>query len=303
MPLTRHIFTAVDLSPPSLQALDRALDLCAATGAHHTVMHALGLDALGPLRNLIGAQAEDVARKAVARQRSAIEAALQAPGRQRAPAPTVRVEEGLATTVMPAHAAATDADLVVVGSRGESVLRRMVIGSTASRLLRKSRCPVLVVKNPCHQPYRRVLLPMDFSPGSALALRLTCELAPQADLVLLHAFDVPFEGMLQYAGVSQDVIPQYRIEARERALQQLREMATAQGLPAVRFTSLVEHGDAVSLITGHQQRLGCDLVVMGKHGTHVTEELLLGSVTKRVLSEGDADVLVVVDKRGPHGDD
>jgi CPA2 family monovalent cation:H+ antiporter-2 len=175
----------------------------------------------------------------------------------------------------------------------------MVIGSTASRLLRKSRCPVLVVKNPCRGPYQRVLLPMDFSPGSALTIRLVRELAPQADLVLLHVFDVPFEGMLQYAGVSQDIIHQYRIEARERALQQLREMAAEQGLAAGDYTPLVEHGDAVALITGHQQRLGCDLVVMGKHGTHVTEELLLGSVTKRVLSEGDADVLVVVDKRGP----
>lgn len=299
MPLTRHIFTAVDLSPPSLQALDRALDLCAATGAHHTVMHALGLDALGPLRNLIGAQAEDVARKAVARQRSAIETALQAPGRQRTPAPTVLIEEGLATTVVPAYAATTDADLVVVGSRGESVLRRMVIGSTASRLLRKSRCPVLVVKNPCRGPYQRVLLPVDFSPGSALTIRLVRELAPQADLVLLHVFDVPFEGMLQYAGVSEDVIHQYRIEARERALQQMRELAAAQGLAVGDYTPLVEYGDAVALITGHQERLGCDLIAMGKHGTHVTEELLLGSVTKRVLSEGDADVLVVVDKRGP----
>lgn len=139
-----------------------------------------------------------------------------------------------------------------------------------------------------------------FLPGSQLALRLARELAPQADLVLLHAFDVPFEGMLRYAGVSQDIVNQYRIEARERALQQMRDMAAAQGLKAGEFTPLVEHGDAVTLVTGHQERMGCDLVVMGKHGTHVTEELLLGSVTKRVLSEGDADVLVVVDKRGPH---
>ena len=105
--------------------------------------------------------------------------------------------------------------------------------------------------------------------------------------------------MLQYAGVSEDVIHQYRIEARERALQQMRELAAAQGLAVGDYTPLVEYGDAVALITGHQERLGCDLIAMGKHGTHVTEELLLGSVTKRVLSEGDADVLVVVDKRGP----
>ena len=299
MTMTRHILSATDLSAFSLQAVDRAADLATTTGARHTVLHALGLDALGPLRNLLGERADSVAHTAMQQQQAALAAAMAEPARHPGPAPTLRVEEGLASRVVPALVRETDADLVVVGARGQSLLRRLVVGSTASHLMRRSHCPVLVVKNPFQQPYRRVLLPMDFSPGSALALALARELAPRADLVLLHAFDVPFEGMLQYAGVSQDIIHQYRIEARERALRQLREMAAEQGLAAGDYTPLVEHGDAVALITGHQQRLGCDLVVMGKHGTHVTEELLLGSVTKRVLSEGDADVLVVVDKRGP----
>ncbi len=299
MTMTRHILSATDLSAHSLQAVDRAADLATTTGARHTVLHALGLDALGPLRNLLGERADSVAHTAMQQQQAALAAAMAEPARHPGPAPTLRVEEGLASRVVPALVRETDADLVVVGARGQSLLRRLVVGSTASHLMRRSHCPVLVVKNPFQQPYRRVLLPMDFSPGSALALALARELAPRADLVLLHAFDVPFEGMLQYAGVSQDIIHQYRIEARERALRQLREMAAEQGLAAGDYTPLVEHGDAVALITGHQQRLGCDLVVMGKHGTHVTEELLLGSVTKRVLSEGDADVLVVVDKRGP----
>lgn len=38
---------------------------------------------------------------------------------------------------------------------------------------------------------------------------------------------------------------------------------------------------------------------MGKHGTHVSEVLLPGSVTRRVLGEALADLLVVVDKRLP----
>jgi nucleotide-binding universal stress UspA family protein len=38
--------------------------------------------------------------------------------------------------------------------------------------------------------------------------------------------------------------------------------------------------------------LDCDLVVLGKHGQSATEDVLLGSVTHQVLSEGQADVLV-----------
>ena len=42
-----------------------------------------------------------------------------------------------------------------------------------------------------------------------------------------------------------------------------------------------------------EQEYDADLVVVGKHGTHITEELLLGSVTKHVLAEAQGDVLIV----------
>jgi nucleotide-binding universal stress UspA family protein len=37
---------------------------------------------------------------------------------------------------------------------------------------------------------------------------------------------------------------------------------------------------------------------MGKHGTYLTEELLLSSVTKHVLDESQCDVLVFSGKAG-----
>ncbi|MFY0088621.1 universal stress protein, partial [Acinetobacter baumannii] len=55
----------------------------------------------------------------------------------------LKVEAGLATQFLPAYAASVQADLVLVGARGESVLSRLLVGSTASRLLRKSSSPVL----------------------------------------------------------------------------------------------------------------------------------------------------------------
>ena len=39
--------------------------------------------------------------------------------------------------------------------------------------------------------------------------------------------------------------------------------------------------------------LGCDLIVMGSHGRHGIEKLLLGSVTQRVLQDAHVPVLVV----------
>lgn len=41
-----------------------------------------------------------------------------------------------------------DLDLLVVGSRGQGPVRRLLLGSTSSRLVREARCPVLVVPGP-----------------------------------------------------------------------------------------------------------------------------------------------------------
>jgi len=295
----RHILAATDFSPASRHAVDRALALAHATGARCTVLHAAGLDGAGSLRELLGGEAEAVAARVIDNARRQLQELVARPARDHQVDPALQVEEGLAATVVPQRAAELDADLVVVGSRGAGTLRRLLVGSTASRLLRRSRCPVLVVKTPWQGPYRRALVAVDFSPASAAALRLAGELAPEAHIELLHVFDVPYEGMLQTAGVTPEVIHGYRLQARQRALQQLHGLVASAGMDRDRCTVSVEHGDASAVALERAARGHHELVVMGKHGTHVTEELLLGSVTHRVLSECVADLLVVVDRQLP----
>ena len=57
---------------------------------------------------------------------------------------------------------------------------------------------------------------------------------------------------------------------------------------------LVLHGDPTFRIIEQEQECDCDLIVVGKHGEGMLEELLLGSVTKHVLAESQGDVLVSV---------
>lgn len=299
MTTLRRLLVATDLSGSSLHAVDRGFQIAQDTGAACTIMHALGLDAMDRLREMVGERAADVSQALLARRRAALETIASDPSRSRGVAAALHVDEGLPARAVPAHADAIDADLVIVGAHGEGFIHRFLLGSTASTLLRKSRCPVLVVKAPCREAYRKIMVAIDFSPASALAIRMAAALAPRADLLLLAAFEVPFEPMLQYAGVEEDVLHRYRIEARERTLRQLHDTARNAGLPLARYTPYVPHGDATRQILAQEERSDCDLLVMGKHGTHVTEELLLGSVTKRVLAESRSDVLVVVDKRAP----
>lgn len=295
----RHILAATDFSETSLLAVDRGFLLARQAGARYTVAHALGSEGLGPLREFLGKEAETVSRRLAEHGAERLEALLAEGERRHGVAASARLEPGLAVSSVAALAETAAADLVLVGARGVGVLRRMLLGSTASRLLRKSRCPVLVVRNPAEAPYRRALVAVDFSAGAAACVRLARAVAPGADLLLLHVFEVPFEGKMQSAGIDEEVIERYRVEARARAGGRLRALADTLGLATSEYTSVVLQGDPAHEILTHAERYGCDLVVTGKHGTQITEELLLGSVTRRVLGHATQDLLVVVDAHGP----
>ena len=122
-------------------------------------------------------------------------------------------------------------------------------------------------------------------------------MAPDADLVLLHAFELPYESKLTFAGVAERVIRQHVTTGSETRRKRLHDLAAAAGLAPMEYSGRVIHGDPSQQIVAMEQEYDCDLIVVGKHGSHIAEELLLGSVTKHVLAESQCDVLVICDPR------
>lgn len=292
-PFTR-ILAATDLSAPARHAVERGFRIAAAARADYCVMHALELDAMDALREWLGDDLTKAKQKLEEQAREALLQLLADPARNHGVAAQALIVAGTPLARIVEQADALAADLLVLGARGGDFLRHYLLGSTASRLLRKSRRqPVLIVKQAAHEDYRRALIPVDFSPLSVQAIGLVRQLAPGADLVLLHAYEAPFEGKLTYAGVEEAVIQQYRVAAREEALRNMRRVAAEAGLAIGDYSPLVVHGDPSLRVIEQEQERDCDLIVMGKHGASITEDLLLGSVTKHVLDEAQSDVLVV----------
>ena len=286
------IVAATDLSTLSRHALRRSAQLADDTGAALSLVHALVSTALDDLRGWgpDGAAAAAAVEAEARRQLHALALELQ----QRH---TIEVREQLAfghpVTAVTQHASDTDADLVVTGTRGTGFFRGVVVGSTAERIARRAARPVLMVRQSPHETYRRILVPIDFSPWSIGAIELAHKVAPQAALVLMHAVELPYEGKLKLAGVSEASIASHRDAARHDALQKLQDVASASGLAPekVRIVA-VAGGDPWMLIVQEEQENDCDLVVIGKQGRHALGELLLGSTARRVIAECTSDVLL-----------
>lgn len=294
-----HVMAATDLSDQSLRAVDRGFQIARLTGARFSIVHALGLDPLSWLREFAGGEAARLAGQAAERQHRALQAIAADPARNLGVVASVHIEEGRATAAIRSFADEHDVDLILLGAHGAGFVQRVLIGSTASRVLRTSTRPVIVVRESREQPYLRALVAVDFSAASPLGISTVRAVAPDAELLLLHIYDSPLERLLHIADVSEDSIRMNRVTTAARYLDRLHELAAGAGLERARYTALVNHGDVVQQLVAHEISYDCDLVVMGKHGTHMTEELLLGSFTSRVLAESRSDVLVVVDHR--HG--
>jgi len=292
MTAKRSILAATDFSTPSRHAVDRAALLAAEAGARLTLVHTVSRRALDGLRLWLGAghpsEPEMLADAQSSLDQLARELTTAHPG--------IRLESTLATGVPPDEITLVgdrvDADLAVVGARGSGVLRRMALGSTAERLLRRTTRPLLVVKQSPSGPYRRVLVAVDFSASSPGVLHAARQVAPGARLVLLTVYQVPFEGKLRFAGVDDATIDHYRQQARREVTGQLQVLARDFGLQEDEWDACIVEGDPWIRIVEKEQELDCDLIAMGKHGQSAAEELLLGSVTSTVLAEGTADVLV-----------
>lgn len=136
----RNVLVAVDLSPASQAVLEGALELTAGDAERLTVVHTVkptaGLDTFQSPAWWIGPEyrthvVED-AKRTLESLASAVPAGIDT---------RVQVSTGAAARTILEHAAAADADLVVVGrSRGLKML-----GSTALRILRRSDRALLVI--------------------------------------------------------------------------------------------------------------------------------------------------------------
>ncbi|NMG29636.1 universal stress protein [Aromatoleum evansii] len=289
-----HLLAATDLSAPARHAVERAALVSRETGTPLDVLHVADLAPLDRLRHLMGNSADDLKQQVLKSARERLHELVGALQNHYGITADAHIAFGSLLAELGKAVDASAADLIVCGARGESFLRHVLLGSTAERMLSRATCPMLVVKQAAHEPYRSVLVPVDFSASSLQAICNARLIAPQAQIVLLHAFDVPFEGHLRYAGVEDEVISGYRLQAKQEAIQNLNDLSEQAGLPPYEARLIVLQGHPSTHIIEQEQEADCDLIVMGKHGQSMLDEFFVGSVTKHVLAESQCDVMVSV---------
>jgi len=278
----KTLLVATDLSGRSERALERAMALAKEAAAALAVVHVVDED-LPPA--LAETQVDEARRLLQARCD-----ALADGGR---PEVTVEVVRGRPHAAIRAAAARHGAELVVLGTHRHDLWRDMFRGTTAERVVRTCPVPVLLVRDAVDGPYRRVLAAVDFSVFARRAVEFTLGFLPNADVELIHAFNVPFAGFLKGEDTRDQMLAE--IDGRFRKLLD-EEMATflAHLDDAARHLGCVmQEGGVREVITARVQQTTPDLLVIGTHGKSGLAHAFLGSVAEDLLRSPPCDVLTV----------
>jgi nucleotide-binding universal stress UspA family protein len=217
------------------------------------------------------------------------------------------VTVGVPAQEIGALASRLKADLTVMGRGGGRPLRDSLLGSTAERVARQARTPVLVVRLPARGPYRRPALGLDIDDAAEAVLGMLFRVlpGPRRRFTVVHAHDPPYLGLV-YASLSFDETAKVERQLRHTAAVHLDELV-ARAMPDPSdagderpvFKMYIRHGDPRTVIKGAVKKLDTDLLLLGTRGYTAAAQLFLGTVAGDVLRDVRCDVLVVPPGR-PH---
>jgi len=195
------------------------------------------------------------------------------------------------------YAEEEDIDLIVMGTHGRRGMNQLVIGSIADKIVRLAPCPVMTVleqKTIAHETIRQILVPIDFSNYSRLALTHAKKIAADynARLQLLHVVQEVIRPTFYYASDHPPAL-QFTPQLAERATQAMQDMleGTVGINPEAEF--FVTEGHPRTEILDFADRHHSDLIVIATHGLSGFENLLLGSTTGMVVRRAKCPVFTV----------
>ncbi|MBZ0112596.1 MAG: universal stress protein [Thermoanaerobaculia bacterium] len=198
----------------------------------------------------------------------------------------------------------TKADFVIkVSEDGNS--RTSPVGSTDSHLLRQCPCPVWITRPREQSPYRRVFAAIDPQgnvPGRApdlddRILEWAIEIcrADQAELVVVHAWEMDGEGLLIRGRGSLSPAQVDRLIAATKADHESRvdELLAKHDFSGIEHTLQIVKGRPSDLIPAALFRGRADLIVMGTVARTGIAGFFIGNTAERIIPQVGCSILAV----------
>jgi nucleotide-binding universal stress UspA family protein len=195
-------------------------------------------------------------------------------------------------------------DLVIMGTRGLSKIKRFLLGSTSDWVVREASCSVLLVREKLSRSMTgktspKVLLATD---GSHEAFRLvdvlsTLGVRVRPKVMVSHVVRKP--GFLEgwHWGTGKDEFKQLAGQLQEKAEREgadhLKEIGRHVKSRHMKVETILTHGDPADEILKTAEVLKTALILIGAQGSGESESVPLGGVARKIARYAPCSVLVV----------
>jgi len=292
------LLIATDLSPTSHWVIDAVKERPWPAGTEVCILHVVDFTPF-PL----GAELMDSARKAAESSVKSIGESLAKLGLKT----HTEVFSGAPRSAVPEYAKNWGADFVIVGSHGGTGVARFLLGSVAQAVVRRVPCSVEIVR---HRPDRkptpgeglRILVATDGSDCSATAIRsVAMRPWPSRSSIRVISAVAPFipiaDASSAYFYAGQSVLAAQAIEdaGRSRATEAIARAGEIFREARVTGVDVGEPilGDPRAVILDEAKQWAADIIVVGSHGWHGLDRLMMGSVSESVAMHAHCSVEVI----------
>jgi nucleotide-binding universal stress UspA family protein len=281
----KNILYLTDFSEPSEEALPVAVAIARSYGA---TVHALHI--LTPAIPASCPEAIKADDELAEIEMQKVESQLAGVDHDTRVAPTMEVWPAIEQAI-----AKQNIDLIVLGTHGRTGAQKLLMGSVAEEIFRRSSVPVLTIgpdvrPGTCGPRFQRVLFATNFKTHSLSAASYALSLAHenQSRLVLLHVM-----GKRQAGEAADD--SRFEMSVAE-AIHQLYETVPKSAEMGISPEVAVEFGEPAERIIEAARERGADLIVMGVHDAagHIGAATHLErAVAHKVVAHAPCPVLTV----------
>ncbi len=192
------------------------------------------------------------------------------------------------------EAAKRDVEMIIIGRRGRTGLKRLMMGSVTAKVIGYAPCKVLVVPRAARLVLKKILIATDGSKYSNAAGSYAVGMAKRCGANLIVVSVVPSESIppldIVHSQMQRELIAEKELKEAEKNVKSVKELAEKEG---VKVRGFVLTGRPYEAIIDTAKENSADIIVMGSYGRTDIERLLMGIVAERVIGFTECAVLVV----------
>lgn len=271
----RHIIVPIDFSEQSKIALSQTFNLARMSNADITLLHVIDEALFTSFLHVFSSNdsQEEVYRVGVRTKLNEI--AVESKAKTGIDV-NIRIEKGKIYEVVSEVAEELNAAFIVMGTSGESSLKKKFIGSNAVRVISDAPCPVITIKGRDHNKgCNTIVLPLDLSKETKEKVGSCIEIA--------QFFQSTVKVMTVLS--SHD---EFFVKKLERQMEQVVEFIASHGINCT--GEFYNHKDISDGVLEYSKKVDADLIIIMTQKELEWSKFIIGTESQQIINNSDIPV-------------